>query len=66
VHPSAPRREDNIRGHAGANAMRGIVDAYFHAKDLVDTLLDGLHIAGKKFSLLIDLLYRAVERLFGK
>ncbi len=47
------------------NAIRGIVDANFHAKDLMDAFLARLHVARKKFSLLIDLFDDAVKHLFS-
>ena len=58
--------ELDVGGHAGEDAMGGIVDADFHAENLVDAFFAGLHVAGKKFGLLVDLLDDAVEGLIGK
>ena len=62
----ALRGKGYVGGHSSAHAARSIVNADFHAKDLVDALFDGLHIAGKEFGLLVDLLDRAVEDLVGE
>ena len=62
-HGLAVRRELHVRGHAGKHAMRGIVDADFHAENLVDAFFAGLHVARQKFGLLVDLLDDAAERL---
>ena len=65
-HGSAPRRQRNVGSHAGADAMRGIVDANLHAKNLVDAFFHGLHVARQELGLLIDLLDGAVENLIGE
>src|SRR5258707_492674 len=66
AHGSAPRRQRNVGGHAGADAVRRVVNAHFHAKDLVDALFHSLHITRQEFGLLINLLDGTVENLIGK
>src|SRR5437773_1108611 len=63
---SARGFEFHVGGHAGENAAGRIVDANLHAKNLMNAFLAGLHIARKKFGLLIDLLHFAVENSVGK
>ena len=46
--------------------MRSVVDANFHAKNLVDALFASLHVAGQEFSLLINLFDDTVEDLIRK
>src|SRR5690349_500833 len=41
--------------HAGQDVTRGVVDADFHAKDLMNAFFSRLHVAGKEFRLLVDL-----------
>src|SRR6267143_3661894 len=62
----ASRLQLHVRSHAGEDTTRSVVDANFHAEDLVDALFAGLHVAGKKLRLLIDLFDRTVENLVGK
>src|SRR5689334_25109998 len=45
---------------------RRVIDADFHAKNLVNALFAGLHVAGKKFGLLINLLDDAFENLVAE
>src|SRR5215467_1377994 len=52
---SVSAHEPHIRRHTGQDVMRGVVDAHFHAEDLVHPFFAGLHIARKKFRLLVDL-----------
>src|SRR6266581_1768133 len=63
---SIPRFQFDVGGHAGADAAGRIVDADFYAEDLVDALFAGLHVAGQKFGLLVDLLDDTVENLIGE
>src|SRR5215813_10560090 len=56
----------DVSGHARKDAVRRIINADFYAEDLMDTLFAGLHVAGKKFRLLVDLLDEAVEGFFLK
>ncbi len=54
-----------VGGHSCENAVRRIVDANLYAKNLVDAFFPGLHVAGKKLGLLIDLLDGALKTVFG-
>src|SRR5215813_2130397 len=51
----------DVSGHARKDAVRRIINSDFYAEDLMDTFFPGLHVAGKKFRLLVDLLDEAVE-----
>src|SRR5271166_455580 len=66
AHKSAPGRQGDVGGHAGAHAVRRIVDAHLHAEYLMDAFFHGLHVARKKFGLLVDLFDGAVEDLVGE
>src|SRR5271168_3214841 len=55
-----------IRGHSGEDVAGGVIDANLHTEHLVHTFFRGLHVARKKFRLLIDLLDDAVEHRFRK
>src|SRR5216683_1733727 len=63
---SIPRFQLDVGGHPGADAAGGIVDADFYAEDLVDAFFAGLHVAGQKFGLLVDLPDDTVENLIGE
>src|SRR5229473_1933184 len=63
---SATRLQLHVGSHAGEDTTRSVVDANFHAENLVHALFAGLHVAGKKLGLLIDLFDRTVENLAGK
>src|SRR5450432_1135646 len=56
----------HIGSHAAADAAGGVIDANFYADYLVDASAAGLHVARKKFGLLINLLDDAVENGLGK
>src|SRR5579871_875186 len=56
----------HVGGHAGAHAIRRIVDANLDAKDLVHPLFACLNVARQKFRLLINLLDDAVKNYFRK
>src|SRR5215471_3028892 len=58
---STCRLEFHVRGHACEHTAGGIIDADFDAENLVHAFLAGLHVAGKEFRLLVDLLDFAVE-----
>src|SRR5215470_13506312 len=63
---SARGRKLDIGGHAGEDAVGRIVDADLHTKYLMGALFAGLHIARKKFGLLIDLFDYAGKSLLRK
>src|SRR5258708_449750 len=66
THGSTPRRQRNVGGHAGADAMRRVVNADLHPKNLVHALFHRLHIARQEFCLRIDLLDVTFENLIGE
>lgn len=65
-HDSGAGLEGNVGGHPGEDAVGRIVDADFHAKDLVNTFLARLHVTGQKFGLLIDLFDDTRKSLIGE
>src|ERR1700722_8655827 len=56
----------HVGGHAAAHTAGGVVDAHFHADHFVHPFAASLHVARKKFGLLIDLLHDSVESSVGK
>src|ERR1700674_96950 len=63
---SIPRFQLHVGGHAGKDVPGGIVNADFHTEDLMNPLLASLHVARKKFRLLIDLFDLAIEDGVGE
>ena len=55
--------KDDIGGHARAQFVVVIRQTNFYTVNLADSVFDGLHIAGRKFGLTINLLNGAVEIL---
>src|ERR1700686_5414158 len=56
----------HVSRHAAAHTTSGVVDANFYADYFVYAFAPGLHVARKKFGLLINLLYHAIENGVGK
>src|SRR5262245_58650566 len=63
VTGSASTFEFHIGGHAGQDVPSRIVDADFHAEDLVHAFFARLHVARKKLGLLVDLFNDTCKRL---
>src|SRR5262249_24821776 len=55
--------EFHVGGHSGQDMPRPIVDADFHAEDLVHAFFARLHVARKKLGLLVDLFNDTRKRL---
>src|SRR6202140_157613 len=56
----------HVRRHAAAHAAGGVIDANFYADYLVHPFAASLHVARKKFGLLINLLHDSVENGIGE
>src|SRR5438552_1125141 len=63
---SLRRFELYLGGHAGEDAASRVVDANFHAEDLVDAFLPRLHVAREKFGLLVNLFHLPAKNGVGK
>src|SRR3984893_3600573 len=56
----------HVSRHAAAHTAGGVIDANFYADYFVYAFAASLHVARKKFGLLIDLLHDAIENSVGK
>src|SRR4051794_15099497 len=59
-------RKIDVCRHAGAQLIFGVIEPHFYAKNLPDSIFEGLHISRREFGLPINLFNRAVEILVAK
>jgi hypothetical protein len=65
-HPLFLAQKFYVCGHPWQHAVRRVIDANFHAENLVHSFFARLYVARQEFRLLVDLFDRATENLLAR